>query len=36
MMHFNLHDGKVSGNVLIYQFTLTVIIWYYYYYCYYF
>ena len=26
MMHFHLHGAKVSGNVLIYEFALTVII----------
>ena len=25
MMRFNLHGAKVSGNILIYQFALTVV-----------
>ena len=31
MMRFNLHGAKVTGNILIYQFALTVVIWHYYY-----
>ena len=31
VMHVHLHGANVSGNVLIYQFALTVVIWHYYY-----